>query len=75
MLGGGNMRFRPAIFFYSCLLNSSSNCTETVKEYFYRLYNELARALQSSITFFDTPCIVQYRCNFWVNILPRLLHA
>ena len=65
MLRGGNMRFRPAIFFSFVFTQSFFKfhkngdirklkvCSFRLwKNYFCRLYNKRARALQSWITFF-----------------------
>ena len=65
MLRGENMRFRPAIFIWFVFTQSffefhKNNDNRKLKAWyfrlwknnFYRLYNERARAHQSSITFF-----------------------
>ena len=71
MLRGGICDFDRQFLFHSYLLNLSSNFTKMVtfesykpglsdlKNDFYRLYNERAKALQSSITFSYTPCIAK----------------
>ena len=69
MLRGENMQFRPAIFIWFVLAQSffkfrKHSDIQKLKAWsfrlwnndFCRLYNELARALQSAITFFYTPC-------------------
>ena len=69
MLRGENMRFRSAIFIWFVFAQSffkfhKNDDNRKLKAWsfrlrkndFCRLYNERARALQSSITFFDTPC-------------------
>ena len=71
MLRGGNMWFWPAIFIWLVFAQSffkfhkngdirklKAWSFQQWKNDFCRLYNESARALQSSITiFFETPCI------------------
>ena len=56
MLRGENIRFRPAIFIWFVFAQSffkfHKNDDNRKLNDFCRLYNELARALQSSITFF-----------------------
>ena len=78
MLRGGNMRFRPAIFIWFVFAQSffklhKNDENRKLKAWsfrlrkndFCRLYNERARALQSSITFFfDTPCSYNYDCMY-----------
>ena len=70
MLRGGNMRFRPAIFISFVFgqsffkFHQSTDIRKLQAWSFQRwendfctLYNERAKALQSSITFSYTPCI------------------
>ena len=67
-----NMRFRPAIFISFVFAQSffkfhKNGDIRKLQAYsfrlwkidFSRLYNERAKALQSSITFFYTPCITK----------------
>ena len=74
MLRGENMRFQLAIFisfvfaqsFFKFHKNDDNRKLKAWsfrlrKNDFCRLYNDRARALQSSITFFYTPCII----SFW----------
>ena len=82
MLRGGNMRFRPAIFIWFVFAQSffkfhknddnrklKAGSFRLRKNDFCRLYNERARALQSSITFF---LYTLYRAHWYEGVSKKI---